>query len=143
MNEYNITKKETTKEELIELAEMLEQAVGVLVCLGDLEPEDWEIEEQHHKEFGEICSAWEDGLNGYTQWSKDKAVECTDDVPMNIVYNLQDAGWKTGDAAYTHSREIVDDGYGAYNTVLDLYAEELKALGEDLPDYVRDELESR
>ena len=140
-----IKKQECSKEQIKELATMLEEANGILGCLGDLEPEGFDIEEEHHEEFGEICRSWQDGEEGYGEWCKsNKDHECPEDVPLNMLYNLQDSGWHTSGPAYKHSREIVSNGYSAYETVIKLYQDELRELVGWFPDeffVIQDELE--
>ena len=142
MNKYNIIKQDITEvDQLLDLVEMLELADQVLEAVQHLEPEDCEIDVKYADEFAGICRAWRDGLNGYVNWSSGKDLNCVDDCPMNMVYNLQDAGWVTSSPAYVHSREIVDDGYGAYETVLELYKEEIEAIVDKLPtDWYRDNI---
>ncbi len=131
----DIKKQEIDKDQIKELATMLEEASGLLGCIGDLDPEDFDIEEEHHEEFGAICRSWQDGVNGYTEYANaNKSQGCSEDVPLNALYNLQDGEWRVGSPAYNHSRDIVNDGYNAYEIVIKLYQNELRELVDRCPD---------
>ncbi len=119
-----------TKEDLEELVEMLEIALGVLWSLGGIDPNVWGIDEDDVQEFVDICEAWVDGEEGYEAWAKDKDVQCSMEVPKSMMYNIKEVNWKLDGLAYKHSRDIVRGGQEAFNKVVDLYEEELGVLGE-------------
>jgi len=130
MNTINKIEK-TTTEDIKELAEMLELANGILGNLPDLTMSDFDVEGDED-EFDAVCSAWADGHDGWETYSNNNDVTVgIEEVPSNMLYNLQDNDWLLGKPAYSHSRDIVNGGDSAYDEVMKLYKTELRALCEE------------